>query len=81
MGLLEGKTISDIQEKLERDYSDTMVANGKLWVPATAVNIAFCPPVLRVLFLNCVFFFWSIFLSLKLNDDGGDDGGSSSGGV
>ena len=40
---------------------------GKLWVPATMVNIAFCPPVLRVLFLNVVFFFWSIFLSLKLN--------------
>ena len=46
-----------------------MLANWKLWVPATAVNIAFCPPILRVLFLNCVFFFWSIFLSLKLNKE------------
>ena len=42
---------------------------GKLWVPATFVNIAFCPPVLHVLFLNCVFFFWSIFLLLKLNKE------------
>ncbi len=42
---------------------------GKLWVPATVVNLAFVPPILRVLYLNCVFFFWSIFLSLKLNKD------------
>mmetsp|Transcript_1734 Transcript_1734/g.2492 ORF Transcript_1734/g.2492 Transcript_1734/m.2492 type:complete len:267 (-) Transcript_1734:237-1037(-) len=68
LGLLEGKTYASIQDQLNRDYKDTMVANWKLWVPATMVNIAFCPPILRVLFLNCVFFFWSIFLSLKLNN-------------
>ena len=67
LGLLEGKSVDDIKLQLEEDYTDTMVANWKLWVPATVVNIAFCPPILRVLFLNVVFFFWSIFLSLKLN--------------
>ena len=67
LGLLEGKTIDEIKKQLDEDYVDTMLANWKLWVPATAVNIAFCPPILRVLFLNVVFFFWSIFLSLKLN--------------
>jgi peroxisomal membrane protein 2 len=67
LGILEGKTADDIKKQLDEDYTDTMVANWKLWVPATVVNIAFCPPILRVLFLNCVFFFWSIFLSLKLN--------------
>jgi peroxisomal membrane protein 2 len=67
LGLLEGKTADEIKKQLDEDYVDTMLANGKLWVPATAVNIAFCPPILRVLFLNVVFFFWSIFLSLKLN--------------
>ena len=67
LGLLEGKSIADIKRQLDDDYVDTMLANWKLWVPATAVNIAFCPPILRVLFLNVVFFFWSIFLSLKLN--------------
>ena len=69
LGLLEGKTSADIQSQLERNYKDTMIANWKLWVPATFVNLAFVPPPLRVLFLNCVFFFWSIFLSLKLNKD------------
>lgn len=70
LGILEGKSTDDVKDQLDRDYKDTMLANWKLWVPATAVNIAFCPPMLRVLFLNCVFFFWSIFLSLKLNNDG-----------
>ena len=67
LGFLEGKSTEDIKKQLDDDYVDTMLANWKLWVPATFVNIAFCPPILRVLFLNCVFFFWSIFLSLKLN--------------
>mmetsp|Transcript_6275 Transcript_6275/g.7950 ORF Transcript_6275/g.7950 Transcript_6275/m.7950 type:complete len:254 (+) Transcript_6275:68-829(+) len=69
LGILEGKTVESIKDQLDRDYKDTMFANWKLWVPATMVNIAFCPPILRVLFLNCVFFFWSIFLSVKLNND------------
>lgn len=67
LGVLEGKSLDMIKDQLDEDYKDTMLANWKLWVPATAVNIAFCPPILRVLFLNVVFFFWSIFLSLKLN--------------
>jgi Mpv17 / PMP22 family len=67
LGTLEGKTPQQVQRQLQSDYQDTMLANWKLWVPATALNIAFCPPALRVLFLNGVFFFWSIFLSLKLN--------------
>jgi len=69
LGLLEGKTVDSIKQQLEDDYTDTMLANWKLWVPATVVNLAFVPPILRVLYLNCVFFFWSIFLSLKLNKD------------
>lgn len=69
LGLLEGKSTDAIKQQLDDDYADTMVANWKLWVPATVVNLAFVPPILRVLYLNVVFFFWSIFLSLKLNKD------------
>ena len=69
LGFLEGKSVAAVKEQLEEDYVDTMLANWKLWIPATVVNIAFVPPILRVLYLNCVFFFWSIFLSLKLNKD------------
>jgi len=67
LGTLEGKSFDRIKDQLDDDYADTMVANWKLWVPATVVNIAFVPPIFRVLYLNGVFFFWSIFLSLKLN--------------
>ena len=67
LGFLEGKSLENIKKQLDEDYVDTMFANWKLWVPATVVNIAFVPPLFRVLYLNCVFFFWSIFLSLKLN--------------
>merc|ERR1711865_152128 len=69
LGFLEGKSAEAIKQQLDDDYKDTMVANWKLWVPATVVNIAFVPPILRVLYLNGVFFFWSIYLSLKLNKD------------
>jgi len=69
LGVLEGKNVEAIQRQLDKDYKDTMVANWKLWVPATVVNLAFVPPILRVLYLNCVFFVWSIFLSLKLNKE------------
>lgn len=67
LGTLEGKGLEAVKMQLDEDYADTMVANWKLWVPATVINIAFVPPLLRVLYLNAVFFFWSIFLSLKLN--------------
>lgn len=40
---------------------------GKLWIPATVINIGFVPPILRVLYLNGVFFVWCIYLSLVLN--------------
>lgn len=77
LGALEGKNLEAIQQQLDEDYKDTMVANWKLWVPATVVNLAFVPPILRVLYLNCVFFFWSIFLSLKLNKDDSSSSESS----
>ena len=59
--------MGDVKRKLDADYKDTMVKNWAVFIPATIINIGFCPPQLRVLFLNVVFFFWSIFLSLLLN--------------
>lgn len=47
----------------------SLCITGKLWVPATVINIGFVPPIFRVLYLNIVFFFWSIYLSLVLNKD------------
>ena len=69
LGALEGKTIEEIQQKLKDDYPETIVNNWKLFIPATAINIGFVPPILRVLYLNVVFFFWCIYLSLVLNKE------------
>jgi len=69
LGALEGKNIDEIQQKLKDDYPQTIVDNWKLFIPATVINIGFVPPILRVLFLNGVFFFWSIYLSLVLNKE------------
>lgn len=73
LGTLEGKQFGEIKKQLDEDYVDTMIANWKLFVPATVVNLAFIPPIFRVLYLNVVFFFWSIYLSLKINKGGGED--------
>lgn len=68
LGFAEGGNFQSIvDEKLKPSYWKTMQDNWKLWVPATAVNIAFVNPIYRVLFLNCVFYFWSIYLSVTLN--------------
>jgi Mpv17 / PMP22 family len=42
-------------------------STGKLWIPASILNLAFVQPSLRVLFVNVVFFFWTIILSILLN--------------
>ncbi|CAN0097989.1 unnamed protein product [Ectocarpus sp. 4 AP-2014] len=72
LGLLEGKAVADIREQLDQDYKSTMLANWGVFVPAAVVNLAFCPPELRVLFLNVVFFGWTIFLSTVVSKGPGE---------
>jgi peroxisomal membrane protein 2 len=67
LGLLEGDSLMQIGQRLQLQFITTMIANWKLWVPAIFGNLAFCPPELRVLYCNVIFFVWSIFLSLILN--------------
>lgn len=43
------------------------IITGKLWIPASLVNLAFVKPTLRVLYVNVVFFLWTIILSMILN--------------
>jgi peroxisomal membrane protein 2 len=69
LGLLEGDSWHTISLQLQDEYVSTMVANWKLWIPATLINMAYVPPQFRVLYCNFVFFGWSIFLSIILNGD------------
>jgi len=64
---LQGFSCEFQVKHIQNDYITTMIANWKLWIPAVFINFAFCPPKLRVLYNNIIFFVWSIFLSLLLN--------------
>jgi hypothetical protein len=67
LDVMDGKSIEGIRHHLISDWCSTIVANWKLWVPATFFNLAFCPPCYRVLFSNIIFFVWSIILSTLIH--------------
>jgi peroxisomal membrane protein 2 len=64
---LQGLTIDDILQHIYNDYCDTMIANWKVWGPATVVNMIWIQPSWRVLYSNVVFFIWTIILSLMMS--------------
>ena len=67
--VVEGKGLGYAKDQIKNDLGGILVKNWSVFLPATVINLAFCPPELRVLFLNCVFFGWVIYLSLFLNAD------------
>merc|ERR1711966_399662 len=69
--VVEGKGLGYARTQVSNELGGTLVKNWSVFLPATVINIAYCPPELRVLFLNCVFFGWVIYLSLFLNEDKG----------
>jgi len=69
--VVEGKGLDFAKSQVRNDLGGILLKNWSVFLPATVINIAYCPPELRVLFLNCVFFGWVIYLSLFLNEDKG----------
>lgn len=67
LDLMKGVGIEGEKQDLHLHYWETLVANWKLWLPASILNIAFVEPRHRVLFVNIVFFLWIIVLSVMLN--------------
>jgi hypothetical protein len=70
--IVEGKGLEFAKNQVVNDLGGILIKNWGVFLPATVINIAFCPPELRVLFLNTVFFGWVCYLSLFLNEDDGD---------
>ena len=66
--VIEGKGLAFAKNQVQTELGGILIKNWSIFIPATAINIGFCPPELRVLFLNCVFFGWVIYLSLFLNE-------------
>jgi len=67
--IVEGKGLDFAKAQVQNDLGGILIKNWGVFLPATVINIAFCPPELRVLFLNTVFFGWVCYLSLFLNTD------------
>lgn len=65
--VIEGRGFAAGKRQIEEDLFQVLLKNWAVFLPATFINLAFLPNELRVLFLNCVFFFWTIFLSLTVN--------------
>merc|ERR1719424_84083 len=72
-GIVEGKGLAFVKDQIKNDLGGILIKNWSVFLPATAINIAFCPPELRVLFLNCVFFGWVVYLSLFLNEGSAEE--------
>uniref|UniRef100_A0A7S2WUE7 Peroxisomal membrane protein MPV17 n=1 Tax=Rhizochromulina marina TaxID=1034831 RepID=A0A7S2WUE7_9STRA len=65
--VVEGKGLGFAKSQLQNELMQVLLKNWAVFLPATAINLAFLPNELRVLFLNGVFFFWVIYLSLTVN--------------
>eukprot|EP00629_Pelagomonadales_sp_RCC1024_P009497 CAMPEP_0119285054 /NCGR_PEP_ID=MMETSP1329-20130426/31470_1 /TAXON_ID=114041 /ORGANISM="Genus nov. species nov., Strain RCC1024" /LENGTH=217 /DNA_ID=CAMNT_0007285755 /DNA_START=237 /DNA_END=887 /DNA_ORIENTATION=+ len=65
--VIEGRGVSAGVDQLRAELAPTLLKNWLVFVPATVVNLGLVPLELRVLFINVVFFFWVIFLSLVIN--------------
>ena len=63
MGLIEGKPIQSIVDKLKVDMMPTLVANWYLWPAVQMINFALIPLQYRVLFVNSVSIVWNAYLS------------------
>merc|ERR1719460_1717250 len=53
--IVEGKGLAFAQNQIQTELKGILIKNWSVFIPATVINIAYCPPELRVLFLNCVF--------------------------
>jgi peroxisomal membrane protein 2 len=56
-----------VEKDLVESFWPGLIANWKLWITASLVNLAFVKPELRVLYTNMIFFVWVIILSIILN--------------
>ncbi|XP_026101107.1 peroxisomal membrane protein 2-like [Carassius auratus] len=64
MNALEGKTLTDVQNKLKTSYWPAMKMNWKVWDPHFQfININYVPVQFRVLFANLVALFWYAYLA------------------
>ncbi|CDH49613.1 protein sym1 [Lichtheimia corymbifera JMRC:FSU:9682] len=62
-GLLEGKSVNEIKEKLQQGYTTAVLANYKLWPAVQLVNFYAVPLYYRLAVTNVVAIGWNAYLS------------------
>jgi protein Mpv17 len=67
IGLLEGKSLTEVQASLGRNYVPTLLANWTIWPAFQFVNFMVIPFEYRLLAVNFMSIGWNTFLSLKNN--------------
>mmetsp|Transcript_29130 Transcript_29130/g.40996 ORF Transcript_29130/g.40996 Transcript_29130/m.40996 type:complete len:182 (-) Transcript_29130:52-597(-) len=66
-GFFQGRSANEITSQLKRDMWPTMKYNWTVWPAAMAINFAFVPQNLRVLYVSSVALVWNTYLSLVGN--------------
>lgn len=67
LGLLEGKTVPEVQRKVKHSWWPTWQKAVMVFGPAQVVNLTLVPPQHRLLLLQSVGLCWNIFLSYQNN--------------
>lgn len=68
-GLINGESISTIQNRFKNDYFTIMSRNYMLWPAAQVINFSVVPLNYQVLYAQFISLIWNIYLSMKLNNE------------
>ena len=63
LALLEGNTHNDACKQMKKLYWPILGANLRYLTLLQYINMRYVPPVLRVLMVNLIGFFWTVFLA------------------
>ena len=64
MGLMKGKSVGEIQGRIESDMIPLIVAGYKVWPIASIISFSLIPVEKRIVFLSGVGLLWGIYMSL-----------------
>jgi len=62
IGLMEGRSLQFIHDKISREFLLVMMMNYRVWPLVNVLNFKYVPPNLRVLFGNIVGIFWTAYV-------------------
>merc|ERR1712093_622401 len=69
MGLMEGQSPAQIENRLKNHFWPTLIMNWKVWPAIQLANFYLVPLPLRVLWANLGQFGWSMYLSHQAHKD------------